>query len=71
LRRNGIRQTGLSVVTSSVCGMEIPTGGYGDELVAVLSAATDVLKDLRARVTRLTGSDLDAVLPVIDRLRQG
>jgi hypothetical protein len=48
--------------------MEIPTGGYGDELVAVLSAATDVLKDLRARVTRLTGSDLDAVLPVIDRL---
>jgi hypothetical protein len=51
--------------------MEIPTGGYGAELVAVLSAATDVLKDLRARVTRLTGSDLDAVLPVIDRLRQG
>ena len=58
----------LSVVTSSLCGMEIPTGGYGDELVAALSAATEMLNDLRARVTRLTGSDLDAVLPVIDGL---
>ena len=41
---------------------------YGDELVAVLSAATAVLKELPARVHRLTGSDLDAVLPVIDGL---
>ena len=48
--------------------MEIPTGGYGDELVAVLSAATDMVKDLPPGVTRLTGSDLDAVLPVIDGL---
>src|SRR6476469_5313826 len=41
---------------------------YGDELVAVLSAATAVLSDLPARVHRLTGSDLDAVLPLVDRL---
>jgi hypothetical protein len=34
----------------------------------VLSAATDLLADLPARVTRLTGPDLDVVLPVIDRL---
>ena len=34
---------------------------YGDELVAVLS-------DLPARVHRLTGADLDAVLPLVDRL---
>ena len=41
---------------------------YGDELVAVLSAATAVLKELPARVHRLTGPDLDTVLPVIDAL---
>ena len=41
---------------------------YGDELVAVLSAATAVLSDLPARVHRLTGSDLHAVLPVVDQL---
>jgi hypothetical protein len=41
---------------------------YGDELVAVLSAATAVLSDLPARVHRLTGSDLDGLLPVVDRL---
>ncbi len=41
---------------------------YGDELVDLLSAATDVLRDLPARAHRLTGSDLDAMLPVIDRL---
>ena len=41
---------------------------YGDELVAVLSAATAVLSDLPARVHRLTGPDLDAVLPLVDRL---
>src|SRR6478672_664466 len=41
---------------------------YGDELGAVLSAATAALSDLPARVHRLTGSDLDAVLPVVDRL---
>ena len=41
---------------------------YGDELVAVLSAATAVLSDLPARVHRLTGADLDAVLPLVDRL---
>src|SRR6478609_5233104 len=41
---------------------------YGDELVAVLSAAAAVLSDLPARVHRLTGSDLDAVLPLVDRL---
>ena len=41
---------------------------YGDELVAVLSAATAVLSDLPARVHRLTGPDLDALLPVVDRL---
>jgi HNH endonuclease len=48
--------------------MELQAGGYGDQLVAVLSAATDLLADLPARVSRLTGPDLDVVLPVIDRL---
>ena len=41
---------------------------YGGELVAVLAAATAVLSDLPARVHRLTGPDLDAVLPLVDRL---
>ena len=41
---------------------------YGDELVDLLSAATDVLRDLPARAHRLAGPDLDAMLPVIDRL---
>ena len=48
--------------------MDLQAGGYGDQVVAVLSAAVDVLADLPARVTRLTGPDLDAVLPVVDRL---
>jgi hypothetical protein len=48
--------------------MDSGMGGYGDRLVAVLSAATDLLADLPARVSRLTGPDLDVVLPVIDRL---
>ena len=39
---------------------------YGEELLVVLSAATAVLKDLPARIPRLTGADLDAVLPAID-----
>lgn len=43
-------------------------GTYGEELVEALSAATDVLRDLPARADRLTGSDLDAMLRVIDRL---
>jgi Domain of unknown function (DUF222) len=55
-------------VGSSVAGMDLQAGGYGEQLVAVLSAATDLLADLPARVTRLTGPDLDVVLPVIDRL---
>jgi hypothetical protein len=41
---------------------------YGEELVDLLSAATDGLRDLPARAHRLTGSDLEAMLPVIDRL---
>ena len=41
---------------------------YGDELVAVLSAATAALSDLPTRVHQLTGSDLHMVLPVVDRL---
>src|SRR6476646_10900742 len=41
---------------------------YGDELVAVLSAATAVVSDLPARVHRLTGPDLHAVLRLVDRL---
>jgi hypothetical protein len=48
--------------------MEPPAGGYGEQLVAVLSAAADLLADLPARVTRLTGTDLEVVLPVVDRL---
>ena len=62
------RVGGLSVAGSSVVSMELQAGGYGDQLVAVLSAATDLLADLPARVSRLTGPDLDVVLPVIDRL---
>ena len=53
------------MVGSSVWFMGAGVGCYGDELVAVLSAATAVLKELPARVHRLTGPDLDAVLPVI------
>ena len=53
---------------SSVAGVDLEAGGYGDRLVAVLSAETDLLADLPARVSRLTGPDLDVVLPVIDRL---
>src|SRR6478672_6725708 len=41
---------------------------YGDELGAVLSAATAALSDLPTRVHQLTGSDLHMVLPVVDRL---
>jgi hypothetical protein len=48
--------------------MGIGGRGYGDELVAVLSAATTALADLPASVHRLTGPDLDALLPVVDRL---
>ena len=48
--------------------MDTGTRTYGDDLVAVLSAATAVLTDLPARVHRLTGPDLDALLPVVDRL---
>ena len=44
---------------------------YGDELVAVLSAATAVLSDLPARVHRLTGPDLNRVLRSVDRLPEG
>src|SRR6476469_9266517 len=48
--------------------MDMGMRTYGDELVAVLAAATAVLSDLPARVHRLTGPDLDAVLPLVDRL---
>src|SRR3954468_3468025 len=41
---------------------------YGEDLVAALSAATDVLRDLLGRVHALTGADLDVVLPVVDAL---
>jgi hypothetical protein len=40
----------------------LEAGGYGDQLVAVRSAATDLLADLPAGVSRLTGPDLDVVL---------
>ena len=53
---------------STVWFMDAGVRCYGDELVAVLSAATAALKDLPAEVHRLTGADLDAVLPVIDAL---
>ena len=48
--------------------MNLEAGGYGDQLVAVLSAVADLLADLPARVSRLSGSDLEVVLPVVDRL---
>ena len=53
---------------STVWFMDAGVRCYGEELVAVLSAATAALKDLPAEVHRLTGADLDAVLPVIDAL---
>ena len=59
---------GLSAVGSRVWFMDAEVRDYGDELVAVLSAATAVLKDLPARVHGLTGAELDVVLPVIDAL---
>jgi hypothetical protein len=59
---------GLSVVGSTVWVMDAGVRCYGDELVAVLSAATALLRELPVRVHRLTGPDLDAVLPVIDGL---
>ena len=48
--------------------MGIGVRTYGEELVAVLSAATQVLRELPGRVHSLTGSDLDVVLPVVDAL---
>jgi hypothetical protein len=49
--------------------MEMGTAwGCGDELVAALSAVTDVLTDLPVSVSRLTGADLDAVVGAVDRL---
>ena len=62
---------GLSVVGSTVWFMDAGVRCYGEELVAVLSAATAVLKDLPAEVHRLTGADLDAVLPVVDAPGRG
>src|SRR4051794_22590514 len=48
--------------------MGIGVRTYGEELVAVLSAATQVLRELPGRVHGLTGADLDVVLPVVDAL---
>jgi len=42
--------------------------GCREELVAALSATTEVLGDLPVSAARLTGADLDAVLTVLDRL---
>ena len=47
--------------------MDTGVGGVGGGLVAVLSAATAALGELPARVHRLTGADLDALLPVLER----
>ncbi|HEU4999304.1 MAG TPA: DUF222 domain-containing protein [Lapillicoccus sp.] len=44
------------------------TGAYGDELVAVLDAALEALRDLPASVHRLTGAELGAVLTVVDEV---
>ncbi len=48
--------------------MEAGRWGCREELIAALSAATEVLEELPVSVSRLTGADLDAVLTVIDRL---
>ncbi len=48
--------------------MDTPTGGAGAELVAVLSAATELLLQLPVSVSRLGAQDLDAVLRAVDRL---
>ena len=53
---------------STVWFMDAGVRCYGEELVAVLSAATAALTDLPAEVHRLTGADLDVVLPVVDAL---
>jgi Domain of unknown function (DUF222) len=48
--------------------MAAGVGTYGEQLVAALSAATGLLRDLPGRVSRLTGPDLDVVLPAVDAL---
>ena len=48
--------------------MEAVAWGCGDELVAALSAAIDLLADLPASVCRLDGGDLDRVMPLLDQV---
>jgi hypothetical protein len=40
----------------------------GEELTAVLATVAEVLEALPGQVHRLTGSDLDQVLPMVDRV---
>ena len=49
-------------------GMARGTGPYGDELIAVLDAALEALRELPAAVHRLTGPELGAVLAVVDQV---
>jgi hypothetical protein len=48
--------------------MDTGGGTYAEELVFVLAAATAALRDLPDLVHRLTGPELDTVLPAVDRL---
>ena len=41
---------------------------YGEQLAAMLAAAAQELRQLSARAHRLTGADLDTVLPLVDAL---
>lgn len=49
-------------------GVDTEGRGYGEELVALLSAVTAALRCLPGQVHRLTEPDLAAVLPILDGL---
>ena len=48
--------------------MAYNSGSYGGDLVAGLTAAIELLTELPEAVHRLSGAELDSVLPVVDRL---
>ena len=48
--------------------MDIGDWTTGDELTALLASVAGVFEALPAQVHRLTGADLDAVLPMVDRV---
>jgi len=60
-RRAGVLRGAATGVRGRRAGLWI-----NEELIAALSATTDVLGELPVSVARLAGADLDAVLSVID-----